>query len=96
VEPPALLDALVELAEAAGLEVRVLSRGAAREGEMLPTSGLCRLRGVWVLILAAGEPLEARIDATARAVHGHGAALLEERFVAPAVRERIAAVVPEA
>lgn len=91
-EPPALLDALVELAEAAGLEVRVLSRGAAREGEMLPTSGVCRLRGRWVLILAAGEPLEARIDAVAQAVLEHGGSLLDERFVAPAVRARIEAV----
>lgn len=88
-EPVALLDCLVGLAEEAGIRVRVLPRSAAREGETLPASGLCRLRGEWVLILAAGEPLSARIDAVAEALRRQAGSFLEGRFLPPAVRERL-------
>lgn len=81
-----LLDALVALAQEAGIAVRVAKDG---ESDLQPRSGLCRVRGSLWLVLAASEPLEARIDAVVAALHSHGAALLEERFLPPAVRERL-------
>jgi len=86
VESRELLDALVGLAEEAGIAVRVSGRG---EGELPPRSGLCRVRGNLLLVLSAAEPLEARIEAAAAALGAHGAALLEGRFLPPAVRERL-------
>jgi hypothetical protein len=86
VESRQLLDALVGLAEEAGIAVRVTGSG---ESDLPPRSGLCRLRGSLVLVLSTAEPLEARIEAAAAALHAHGAALLEDRFLPPAVRERL-------
>ena len=85
-EPRQLLDALVALAAEAGITVRVARAG---ESELPPRSGLCRVRGNLVLVLSAAEPLEARIEAAAAALRTHGAALLEGRFLPPAVRERL-------
>lgn len=81
-----LLDALVCLAEEAGITVRVARAG---ESELPPRSGLCRVRGKLLLVLSAAEPLESRIEAAAAALGEHGAALLEGRFLPPAVRERL-------
>jgi hypothetical protein len=86
VESRQLLDTLVGLAEEAGISVRVAGAG---EGELPPRSGLCRVRGNLLLVLSAAEPLEARIEATAAALFAHGGALLEGRFLPPAVRERL-------
>ena len=88
-EPPALLDLMAELAEEAGLRVRVMPRGAAPEGELLPGTGVCRVRDqIWV-VLSPGDPVEDRIDALAAALRDHAKPFLEDRFVPPAVRERI-------
>jgi hypothetical protein len=86
VESRQLLDVLVGLAEEAGIAVRVTGAG---ESELPPRSGLCRVRGSLLLVLSAAEPLEARIEAAAAALAAHGAALLEGRFLPPAVRERL-------
>ena len=88
-EAQAILDALVEVAREAGVTVRVLPRAAAREGEPLPGSNVCRIRGQPWLILAPGESIEDRIDAAARAVQSFGAEQAERRFLPPAVRERL-------
>jgi hypothetical protein len=85
VERGDLLDALVALAEQAGVTVRVLPRGDDMR------SGACRIRGAPWLLIAPNEPLEERIDAAADAVAQYAPTLLDERFVAPAVRERIEA-----
>ncbi len=87
-EPSEILRQLVELAEQAGITVRALR---ASETDPLAGSGLCRLRGRPLLVLAAAEPLDARIEAVADALRRHGGALLEERFLPPALRERIEA-----
>ncbi len=87
-EPRQLLDVLVGLAEDAGIAVRVAKSGEG-EGDPPPQSGLCRVRGRLWLVLAAGEPIEARIDAVVDVLRSHGAAGLEARFLPPAVRERL-------
>ena len=86
-----LLDALVALAEEAGIAVREARAG---ESELPPRSGLCRLRGRWLLVLSAAEPVEARIDVTAAALWAHGRAVLDGRFLPPAVRERLERAAP--
>ena len=78
VEPRAILELLVGLAEEAGVAVRVVRAG---EGEPPPRSGLCRVRGRPVLVLCSAEPLDARIEAVAAALRTHGAGVLEERFL---------------
>lgn len=87
-EGQSLLDFLVELAQEAGVQVRVIPRYAA-EGDPAPRSGICRIRGAPWLLLASGEPLEDRIEAAAMAVRVHARAVLEERYLPPAVRERL-------
>ena len=88
-EPGAILDALVEVAQEGGVTVRVLPKAVAREGEPLPTSNVCRIRGEPWLLLAPGESMEDRIAAAAQAVLSFAPGLLEGRFLPPAVRERL-------
>ncbi len=94
-EPGAILDHLVELAQEGGVTVKVLPRGVAREGEPLPASNVCRIRGKPWLLLATGESLEDRIAAAAQAVLRFAPGLLEGRFLPPAVRERLDAAAEE-
>jgi hypothetical protein len=81
-----MLDVLVGLAEEAGIAVRVARTG---ESELPPRSGICRVRGRLLLVVASAEPVEARIEAVAAALREHGGGLLEQRFLPPAVRERL-------
>ena len=81
-----MLGRLIALAEEAGIAVRV---ARPPESELPLRSGLCRVRGRWLLVVSASEPLEARIEAVAAALRQHGGAGLEERFLPPAVRERL-------
>lgn len=81
-----MLDLLIALAEEAGIGVRVARAG---ESELPPRSGVCRVRGRLLLVVAASEPIEARIEAVAAALREHGGGWLEERFLPPAVRERL-------
>lgn len=85
-EPRQLLDLLVGLAEEAGIAVRIARGG---ENELPPRSGVCRVRGRLLLVVSAAEPMEARIEAVAAALREHSGGLLEERFLPPAVRERL-------
>jgi hypothetical protein len=85
-EPRQLRDQLVGLAEEAGIAVRVARAG---EGELPPRSGVCRVRGRLLLVLCAAEPIDAQIEAVAAALREHGGALLEGRFLPPALRERL-------
>jgi hypothetical protein len=86
-----LLDQLVALAQQAGIVVRQLPRAATgpAEGEGGARSGLCRMRGELWLILAPGEPLEDRIEAVANALRDVAPQWLEDRYLPPAVRDRL-------
>jgi hypothetical protein len=88
VEGPALLDYLVELAQEAGIQVRVIP-GSGAVVDLPPRSGICRIRGAPWLLLASDEPLEDRIEAAATAVRTHAPGALEGRFLPPAVRDRL-------
>jgi hypothetical protein len=84
-----ILDVLVGLAEEAGLRVRAGRGSAAPEGEPTPRSALCRVRGETWLVLLASDGVDERIRVVAEALRIHAADLLEERYLPPAVRERL-------
>jgi hypothetical protein len=83
--PREVRDALVELAREAGLEVRMAPE--PREGAV--ASGICRLRGRWLVILAAADPVEEHVAVLARALRVHAPGLASQRFLPPAVRARL-------
>lgn len=87
--PDEMLDELVGLAGEAGLDVRVLTgRGDVDAG--IPTrSGVCRVRGDLWVVLAAADSLEDRIAVVCGALREHAASFLEDRYLPPAVRERL-------
>ncbi len=80
---------LIELAEAAGLEVRGLTGGAFQPSEPEASSGVCRVRdSIWVL-LAPSDSVEEHISVLVSALETHAAGFLEDRYLPPAVRQRI-------
>jgi len=87
-EPQAVLDALLVLAEEAGWRVKRVPADAG-EPELSVRSGLCHLRGQTWLLIAAGDSLEERIRAVAVALCQEVPELLEARFLPPAVRARL-------
>ncbi len=90
-EPTELMDSLLTLARDAGLEVRTVGQGGGGDLDTPAASGTCRVRGaVWVVI-SARDPIELRLEVLARALRTHASALVENRYLPPAVRERITA-----
>lgn len=81
-----MLGALQGLAAEAGLRVRP---GPPAAGEGPLESGVCRVRGELWVVLVPSDPVEHRIAVLARALVAHAPALLETRWLAPAVRERL-------
>jgi len=87
VKPAELMQAFVELANEAGLEVRI----ADADGDFgqPTTSGVCRLRdAIWV-VLSQTDSVEVQLDVLAAALRDHAVELLEERYLPPAVRQRL-------
>ncbi len=88
-ESAQLLQALVELAREAELEVRTLGPAGGSEPEVTAPSAACRVRGeVWV-VLSRADPLEVRLEVLADALKTHRGDWLEQRWLPPAVRERL-------
>ena len=87
-EPAELTQQLVDLAEAAGFQVRPVKGAAVGEGD--PTgSGICRIQDeIWVM-LAATDSLEDQIGVLVRALQDHAPDFLENRYLPPALRERL-------
>lgn len=82
---------LVELARAAGFELRRVSGRAGVDTDVATTSGVCRVRdAIWV-ILSAEDTLEERNDALAHALRAYASELLESCYLPPAVRARLSA-----
>jgi hypothetical protein len=81
-----LLEALLELADRARLEVRVLSAGS-NAVEFAPTrSAACRVgERIWVVLAPDDPPLD-QAEALAEALGRYRAEFLEENFVSPGVR----------
>ena len=84
-QPADLMQALLDLADEVSLEVRVVRSGA--EGEPPPSSGVVRVKGrVWV-VLSSVDPVDVQIEVLARALIADAGDALDDRYVAPAVRE---------
>lgn len=80
---------LVELAREAGLVVRSIRGNAGGEGEPAAASGVCRVGSDTWIVLSAADSTEERIDVVARALRELVPEFLEQRYLAPALRERI-------
>lgn len=89
-EAETLLARLVDLAAEVGLRVRRV-RGAAVEEGTPARSAICRVYGSMWVVLATSDPPDERIAVLAEALVDHAPRLLEERFLEPAVRERLEA-----
>lgn len=82
---------LIELAREAGLVVRPIRGSSGGEGEPAAASGVCRVgKATWV-VLSAADATEDRIDVLARALREQAPEFLEQRYLPPALRERICA-----
>jgi len=95
-EERALLEALLELARESALPVQRLGRQPIFEGLSPSSSGVCRVRGELRVLLADSDPVPARIAVLARALHSERGAALQERFLAPALRECLDAAAEQA
>ena len=81
-----ILGVLLEVADDLGFRVQVAGR-EARSVDALPlTSGLCKVRGEWWIVLSSAEPPAAQIRILAEALRKHAGTALEERYLPPAVR----------
>jgi hypothetical protein len=86
-EPSQILEALLDLAREAGLQVRPVGRGGLEAGEAQPGSAVVRVRGeVWVM-LSSIDPVAIQLEVLARALREHAGDWLEERHLPPALRE---------
>lgn len=83
-EPPALRDALVELAHECGLSVRVL-RGGTEPGPGL-VSGPALVRGAPWVVLVPSDPVAVQAAALAAGLVRFASAALAARYLPPALR----------
>ena len=88
-QPADLMEALVALADAAGLEVRTAGSSSRGDPELPTASGVCRLRGTTWVVLSQGDSVDVQLDVLADALRVHASELLEERYLPPAVRQRL-------
>ena len=81
-----ILEALLELADEAGMKVRAGGRGSL--GDDLPpmASGVCRVRGELWVVLAGSDSVPVQIGTLAGALRDHAAEFVEGRHLAPAIR----------
>jgi len=87
--PAEVLDCLLDLARELGLEVRRMPARGGMETEVPARSGVCRLRGRLLVLLAPGDSLEDLIDTLGQGLRSAGAGLWEGRWIPPAVRDRL-------
>ena len=66
--------------------MRAIRGAPGGEGEPAASSGLCRVRGRWWVVVAASDPIEERIEVLSRALREHARDYLEGRYLPPAVR----------
>lgn len=91
-ESAELFEALLELAQQAGLEVRVVGRRLPGDGELPANSGICRVRdAVWV-VLSPQDPVEAHVDLLVTALRDHRKDFIADRYLPPALRQRLEGV----
>ena len=84
-EQAELMEALLELAAQAELEVRIV--GASEAGESPPGSAVCKVRGELWVVLSRNDPADVQIEVLARALRENAASLIEEGYLPPALRQ---------
>jgi len=84
VEPTELMQLLLDLAREVELPVRLV---APADSEV--ASALCRVHGRTWVVLSRADPVNAQIDVLARGLKTCAGSALEDRYLPPAVRERI-------
>lgn len=85
-----LLPLLLALSREVGIEVKLVPMRTAQE-ELPVRSGVGRLHGRLIVLLAGSDSVEDRIDALVQGLRAAGPAALEGHFLPPAVRERLEA-----
>lgn len=88
-QPAELMEALLEIAASAEVEVRSARPGAPADGDWITESGVCRLRGKLFVVLSPSDSVEDQLDVLARALRDHVPEALEGRYLPPAVRARL-------
>ncbi len=83
-EPSEILEALLEVAQQAGLEVRSVSRGEPDLPQ--PGSGVVKLKGRVFVLLSSVDPVAIQLEILAGALREHASEWIEERHLPPAVR----------
>jgi hypothetical protein len=91
VQPADLMEAFIELANEAGLEVRVAGSRSRGDPELPTASGVCRVRDATWVVLSQSDSVDVQLDVLAGALRSYASELLEERYLPPAVRERLLA-----
>ena len=84
-----LLQELIALADEANLTVRPIRGGSGGEGEPSATSAVCRIRGETWIVLSGSDSAEERIEVVVQGLREHAAEWLQNRYLPPAVRERL-------
>ena len=89
VQSAELMQAFMELAGEAGLEVRVADAKPRADLEPPAASGVCRVRGETWVVLSQADSVDVQLEVLADALRTHASALLAERYLPPAVRQRL-------
>jgi hypothetical protein len=84
VEPSAILEALLEVAREAGLEVRAVERGEPDLPQ--PGSGVVKLKGRVFVMLSSVDPVAIQLEVLAAALREHAAGAIADRHLPPALR----------
>lgn len=86
-DPASVLEALLELADEVGLEVRALRGGSPPESDFASTSACVRVKGKTWVVLSPNDPAELHIEILAGALKSEAGAALEGRYLPPALRQ---------
>ncbi len=84
-----MLDELADLARAGGLEVRRVGAPRSDLDAPLVQSSTCRVRGRVFVVLSGADPVDVQIDVLAAAIRAHASGLIEQRWLPPAVRQKL-------
>ena len=79
-----LMQCLLDLAQSAQLEVRIVA--GAEGGEAPPASAVCRVRGELWVVLSKHDPADVQLRVLAEALRGHATELIQDSYLPPAVR----------
>ena len=86
-DPASVLEALFELADEVGLEVRALRGAHPSDREFASTSACVRVKGKTWVVLSPNDPVDLHIQVLANALKTEAGTALEGRFLPPAIRK---------